>query len=103
MAPSGTGDCVQAARVADGLLMLAYWLRLMEVDGHLCGKIVGGLKSGLQRCGGLSTAARMRAGGAVVTVDLACSTLIDAAKWNHNGSIMDGECRAHNFDTEEYS
>jgi hypothetical protein len=45
----------------------------------------------------------MRAGGAVVTVDLARSTLIDAVKWNHNGSIMDGECRAHNFDTEEYS
>ena len=27
----------------------------------------------------------------------------EAAKWNHNGFIMDGECRAHHFDTEEYS
>ena len=34
---------------------------------------------------------------------LARNTLTDAAKWNHNGFIMDGECRAHNFDTEEYS
>ena len=34
---------------------------------------------------------------------LARNTLTDAAKWNHNGSIMDGEYRAHNVDTEEYS
>jgi hypothetical protein len=31
------------------------------------------------------------------------NTLTEAAKWNHNGSIMDGECCAHYFDTEEYS
>jgi hypothetical protein len=34
---------------------------------------------------------------------LARNTLTDAAKWNHNGSILDGECRAHNVDIEEYS
>ncbi len=34
---------------------------------------------------------------------LARNSLTDATKWNHNGSNMDGEYRAHNFDTEEYS